>query len=110
VRGEEDDDPSIVRHLHDLAPLSNYAMEHKTFKTLAMETIAHDDARSKKIAGLSLQDKFATVLTILKEDEQYEAEYKLFVMGMSYANANNIPSYATAIQQIQQLIDHVLAV
>ena len=39
VRGQENDDPDIVRHIHDLSILSDYAIKHPAFKRLAIEAI-----------------------------------------------------------------------
>ncbi len=108
VRGEEKDDPAIVRHIHDLAILGDLALQHPDFKKLAIGTIACDDQRSEKIAGLSIQEKFATVFNILVEDKEYIQEYNRFVKGMSYAPDNTLPSFEQAMEKLRKLINTIL--
>ncbi len=108
IRGEEDDDPSIVRHIHDLAILGDLALQHQAFKKLAIRTINRDDLRSIKIAGLSIQEKFAVVLNILDEEKEYIDEYDRFVKGMSYAPDNTLPSFRQAMEKLRKLINTVL--
>lgn len=64
-RGQSDDDPDIVRHIHDLSILSDRAISHSGFKALAIEIINRDDRRSSKIGGLPIDKKFGIVLDIL---------------------------------------------
>jgi len=45
VREPQDDDPDLVRHIHDLVALQQRATEHADFKRLAIEMIARDDYR-----------------------------------------------------------------
>ena len=104
IRGEENDDPSIVRHIHDLAILGDLALQHPAFKELAIRTIDRDDQRSIKIAGLSIQEKFAVVLKILNEDKEYIDEYDRFVKGMSYAPDNALPSFEQAMEKLRKLV------
>jgi hypothetical protein len=108
VRGQENDDPDIVRHIHDLSILSDYAIKHPAFKQLVIETIDSDDQRSPKIAGLSLNAKFDTMLGILGSESEYEREYQRFVMGMSYGPDGSAPSFKVAIEKIHIMIAHIL--
>ena len=108
VRGEDNDDPSIIRHIHDLAILSDLALQHPAFKDLAIRTIERDDQRSIKIAGLSIQEKFAVVLNILDEEKEYIDEYDRFVKGMSYAPDNTLPSFQQAMEKLRKLINTVI--
>src|SRR5690606_21077097 len=51
VRGDSDDDPDIVRHIHDLAILSDRALAHPSFESLLIKTLDADDSRSVTISG-----------------------------------------------------------
>lgn len=42
IRGENDKQPDIVRHLHDLAKLSEHVLKHNRFAELAKVTIERD--------------------------------------------------------------------
>ncbi|HTI12801.1 MAG TPA: nucleotidyl transferase AbiEii/AbiGii toxin family protein [Puia sp.] len=108
VRGQENDNPDIVRHIHDLSILSDYAIKHAAFRQLVIETIDSDDQRSSKISGLSLSAKFDIMLGILNRESEYEKEYERFVMGMSYGPDGSVPSFKIAVEKIQIMITHIL--
>lgn len=108
VRGALDDDPAIVRHLHDLAILSGSALDHPDFARLVRLTLDRDDKRSEAVAGLSLTQKFANVISLLKTDAAYAAEYERFVQGMSYAPSHSVPSFQLAVDRVGHLIDSIM--
>lgn len=108
VRGQEDDDPSIVRHLHDLAILSDHVITHPAFKDLVKKTVSDDDKRSSSITGQTIQGKLTLMLNILRSDAEYVKEYERFVMGMSYAVDNSQPSFNQAIEKLHRLITYAL--
>jgi hypothetical protein len=107
-RGQSNDDPDVVRHIHDLSILSDRAIAHSSFKTLAIEIINRDDQRSSKIAGLPIDKKFETVLGILSNEQEYLGEYDRFVKGMSYAPDSVVPSFAQALEKLRLVIKHIL--
>lgn len=108
VRGQENDDPDIVRHIHDLSILSDYAIRHPAFKKLVIETIDRDDQRSPKISGLPLKSKFDILLDILDGEKEYEKEYERFVMGMSYGQDGSVPTFRNAVDKLRLMITHIL--
>ncbi|SEM91281.1 Nucleotidyl transferase AbiEii toxin, Type IV TA system [Chitinophaga rupis] len=107
-RGAEGDDPSIVRHLHDLSLLSPIGIAHPKFKEMVLMTLQQDDSRSKKLVGLTPKEKFSRAITTIKEDPEYEKEYIRFVEGMSYAKTSDMPPFHLAITNLEALIKHVL--
>jgi hypothetical protein len=107
VRQPEDDDPDLVRHIHDLAILQPHATSHADFKRLAIGMIGQDDDRCEKIAGLPMGEKLQLLLKILTTDREYRTEYTRFVQGMSYA-ATGVPTYEEAMIKLKVLIDHLL--
>ena len=111
VRGDQYDDPSIVRHIHDLAILKDCALTYEKFPTLVIESMKRDDNRSKNnpdFAGLPPEEKTAQMLTILESDDIYRGEYDRFVKGVSYAPESNIPDFDTAVTALKALVDKVL--
>ncbi|WP_257667054.1 nucleotidyl transferase AbiEii/AbiGii toxin family protein [Parapedobacter tibetensis] len=104
VRGENDDDPDIVRHIHDLAILSDRTLAHPSFESLLIKTLDADDYRSVTITGLSIREKFDIMLGILDSDQEYRSEYNRFVGGMSYAPDGTTLSFEDALGQIRKLI------
>lgn len=105
------DDPSIVRHLHDLAILKDTIIEDLNLCTLVYSSMKDDSSRSKNnlnYATMTLQEKFAEMLYIFKNDKEYPREYKYFIENMSYAKINSTPSFDEAIHNLEILTEQVL--
>jgi hypothetical protein len=107
VREPQDDDPDLVRHIHDLVALHERATAHPNFKRLTIDMIARDDDRCTKTAGWPLRDKMAILMDTLEKDGEYVAEYNRFVQGMSYASGK-VPSFEEAIKSLKELTNHLL--
>jgi hypothetical protein len=107
VREPQDDDPDLVRHMHDLIILNKQTIAHKDFKQLAIEMIARDDNRCAKISGRPLKEKLAIFMEILEADGEYLREYNRFVQGMSYS-PNKAPSFREAMIKLKELTNHIL--
>jgi hypothetical protein len=107
VRGGAYDDPSIVRHIHDLALLKDKALADKNFPALVAASMQEDDRRSKNnpsFAGLPMAKKFRQMLRVLETDAEYAEEYKRFVQGVSYAAEEQVPDFAAAVRTMCNLI------
>ena len=107
IREPQDDDPDLVRHIHDLVALHQHATEHKNFKRMAVEMIGRDDPRCAKISGWPLKEKVAFLIETLETDRVYPSEYNRFVQGMSYSAAG-APSYQEAISKLKELTNQLL--
>ena len=110
IRGEPFDDPSIVRHIHDLAILESLAIQEKSFIELAKKSICRDNNRSKRnknFSGLSTLEKFNQMLNILDNDAEYIKEYDYFVKGVSYAPQELILDFKTAVKAVRKLAEYV---
>jgi hypothetical protein len=111
-RNQADDDPAVVRHLHDLAILRKPALAHAGFAELVLAAMHKDDRRAKRNAsftGLPISEKFEQMLRCLTSDPQYVEEYDRFVQGVSYAKAGETPDFAQALQAVRQLVEAVTA-
>jgi hypothetical protein len=112
VRGGNEDDPSLVRHIHDLALLKELTLTNKSFATLVEASMQEDDRRSKNnpsFAGLPMSEKFRQLLTILETDkEAYAREYDLFVRGVSYAAEGDVPDFTAAVEAVHSLVEITL--
>lgn len=108
VRGSENDDPSIVRHLHDLSPLSSLAKAHPKFSEIVLTTLQQDDGRTEKLTGMTPRQKFSHAINALKVDPEYAKEYTRFVESMSYAGFKDMPDFASALSDFESLVKHVL--
>ena len=112
VRGDPYDDPSIVRHLHDLAMLKDIALRSPDFVRLVTAAMQQDDDRAKNdpsFEGLPMRDKFARVLSILASDALYPKEYDLFVRGTSYSQDGATPTFEAAVKAVKGLIEAATA-
>ena len=67
-----------------------------------------DDGRCKKIEGLSIREKFAYVIDLIKQDKEYPREYDRFVKSMSYANIEKMQSFEESLSSVESLMNHVL--
>jgi len=107
VRGGQDDDPYLVRHIHDLAILKDVALQHGAFSGLVATAMQHDGARPKNdvsISALSASDKFGRMMAVLQSDNEYAQEYKRFVSGVSYAAPEQTPSFTEALDVLRNLV------
>jgi predicted nucleotidyltransferase component of viral defense system len=104
VRGNEKDDPSLVRHLHDLALLKHRVLADEQFHVLVANAMRLDDRRAVSLSGLSIGDKFRKMMECLEGDREYQTEYDTFVRGVSYASEGAFPDFAMAMQAIRELV------
>lgn len=108
VRGIDDRQPDVVRHLHDLAKLGKQALIHPGFAQLVNLTIERDANRVDGISELTTSEKLNRMLTILEDDPLYPKEYDTFVHGMSYAQYAVVPTYIEAVQRVKRLVETVI--
>jgi hypothetical protein len=98
------DDPTIVRHLHDLAALEIVATTEDAFPDLLLETLTADSHRGGgALAELAPRDRLAVMLERLDKDEAYEGEYRRFVEGMAFVGTGDVPSYDNARSALSRL-------
>ena len=106
VRGEPQDDPAMVRHIHDLAMLETIARADAQFVRLVKEALARDNDRPKNIAAFarySPAQKFLLLFDILAQDKEYPKEYASFIENVSYARAGEVPDFHSAIEAVKRL-------
>lgn len=109
VRGDQYDDPAVVRHVHDLAMLKDVAMSSEKFSGLVKKSMSHDDRRSKNnqtFSGLPIEEKFGQMLSAFDNDKNYWQEYDQFVRGVSYAQS--VPDFDVAMQAVRDLVAVVI--
>jgi len=104
IRGHKQDDPSLVRHLHDLALLKSRALADEKFADLVKTSMQIDDRRTPLLTGLSIGEKFRVMLERLETDREYQAEYDTFVRGVSYAQEGEFPDFTTAMEAMRELV------
>jgi len=72
----------------------------------AKESLQRDQARrgGNLIADMSVADRLAKALKILKQDCLYQREYERFVASMSYAAEEELISFEEAVQALERII------
>jgi predicted nucleotidyltransferase component of viral defense system len=108
LRGNNDREPDVVRHLHDLAKLSWLVLSSPDFPILARETIRQDATRSSIVKDLSAEVMLCKMMAILEADVEYAKEYERFVTGMSYAEDTTVPTFAEAIRRLKLIVETVI--
>jgi hypothetical protein len=106
-RTDEKDDPTLIRHLHDLAALENMITDSENdFVTSAKVSLERDQERrgGSLIAAMSVTDRLTQALQILEEDALYQKEYEQFVTSMSYATEDELISFGEAVQTLGRII------
>ena len=103
-RGRADDDPTIIRHLHDLAALERHAASAPHFAELVGAAIAADVGRGGVTAGTDPAALIAEMMRRLERDPLWEQEYEDFVRAVSFARARESINYAGAIDAARRVI------
>ena len=107
IRGENDKQPEIVRHLHDLAKLSKAILAHNDFSAIAKITVERDTNRAVEIQGLAISEKLDLMLQILQTDAQYFQEYDTYVKAMVYSDSVTVPTFTEAIANVQGILSKI---
>ena len=107
-RDTVEDDPTIIRHLHDLAALETVIAEQKTpFAETAKQSLEQDQSRrgGEVISKMSVPDRLAKALDELKSDSLYRSEYEQFVLNMSYAEEDKKIDFDGACSALERIIN-----
>lgn len=107
-RNSEKDDPTMIRHLHDLAALKDTIWQDKDlFIECAKQSLEGDQERrgGDVIASMSISDRLLKAFEMLSSDELYREEYQQFVQNMSYADEDDQILFADALLVLKVFID-----
>jgi predicted nucleotidyltransferase component of viral defense system len=107
-RGAEKDDPTIVRHLHDLAALESRVGGAKDFVSLVQKAVAADANRGGGRAPVDAIERFAVMLDILEKDKLWAHEYAEFVQDVSFAKQEERISFVDALLAARRLVSTAL--
>jgi hypothetical protein len=103
-RGAEDDDPAIIRHLHDLAALESHVADVPEFAALVRQAAEADMGRGGQGGPENTGDRFALMLDKLGNDKLWAAEYETFVLQVSFAEQGERISFADAFAATGRLV------
>jgi hypothetical protein len=105
-RGAEDDDPTIIRHLHDLAALKPSAEAAPEFVKLVRKAAADDTGRGgEATASISPAALFAGMLERLSADRLWATEYEDFVRQVSFADVGERIGFDEALGAVGELVE-----
>lgn len=110
IRGSKDDDPSVIRHVYDLAVLREHIGKQSLFKKLVKKCMKADVDRIKnksELVKLSAKERFEELLNCLEADLEYSSDYDRFVRGVCYSPEDKIPDFDVAVESIRSLIESV---
>jgi hypothetical protein len=104
-RSSPKDDPTIVRHLHDLAALEAIAAAAPAFASLVLESAQADTGRGGGDAPREPVERLALMLERLAIDPLWANEYDRFVHDKSFAKPDEVISFAMALEAVRRLAD-----
>jgi hypothetical protein len=102
-RTRPNDDPTIIRHLHDLAALEQYVAAAPRFAELVLTAAAADEGRGRATAA-DPAAMFAEMLRRLETDPLWAREYEEFVRAVSFAGPGEAIEFADALAACTRLI------
>ncbi|MAF97738.1 MAG: hypothetical protein CMH26_03800 [Micavibrio sp.] len=106
-RSSDKDDPTMIRHLHDLAALKETIWsDKKQFISCAHQSLESDQNRrgGDIIASMSITDRLTKAYEMLSTDDAYREEYRQFVQNMSYADEDEQISFDEALSSLEKII------
>lgn len=107
-RSSENDDPAMVRHLHDLCALSSFIDSNFTlFKTTVLGSFSVDQATSARKLDGDFNQSITEAVEILATDKLYLTEYRQFVNAMSYADDDKKIDFEQAVDSLKDLVDRL---
>ena len=106
-RGEENDDPTIIRHLHDLAALETHVAASPAFAHLVQQAALADTGRRGGRAPAAAAERFAMMLDRLQREKFWADEYDEFVRQVSFARADEVIGFENALAAGRRLVARI---
>jgi hypothetical protein len=104
-RGSVKDDPTIIRHLHDLAALRETVAASAGFADLVRETAAGDAGRAGEgTASIAPATLLSGMLEKLTDDKLWAGEYQDYVDAVSFARPAERIGFDQALAAVRDLV------
>lgn len=102
----KDFDPTLMRHLYDLAALKNILVENNTvFKTLLAKIYAEDGKKWKgKYTFASLSEVIENFEKLMTTQAQFQKAYEQFVQNMCYDSFAEELSFKQALKDLKIIL------
>jgi hypothetical protein len=101
-----ENDPTIMRHLHDLSALKNEVL-NSAFMTILKSSFEMDKGRHGSNYNRELKEFLKITLDKLIRDKEYKKEYEMFVSSMSYAKTAEMITFDSAIKSLDKIVEYV---
>lgn len=108
-RGTPQDDPTLVRHLHDLAALETQVRAAPVFHALVRAAAEADTGRGGGRHPEIPDERFLLMLERLRNDPLWAEEYEDFVRQVSFAAPMATLGFEAALAACARLVAAVLA-
>lgn len=95
-------DPTIMRHLHDLSALHSQ-IQTDNFVNMLQKSFNNDLGRSGSNKDIDLITSLNNTYDSLKNDKMYKKEYENFVDNMCYGKDNEIINFNTALNDFKEI-------
>lgn len=102
----KENDPTIVRHLHDIVALEDL-LYTKEFVELLQKSYETDKGRGGFDNNYTLPEFIEITLDKLTEDKVYKKEYSDFVDSMSYAKGSEVITFEKALNYFNRMYDFI---
>jgi hypothetical protein len=103
-RGSADDDPTIIRHLHDLAALKETVTKSGDFPRLVRKAVSDDTGRGGEATASSDPEVlFAGMFDRLSADPLWATEYQDYVRQVSFAAPSDLIGFDQALAAVKDL-------
>lgn len=107
-RGSDEDDPTVVRHLYDLATLEKHIKDINQFVELTAKTMKTDTKRGGSDIPVNLADRFEMMFNLLRTDGLWETEYENFVRYVSFGKTEERIDFSEALLHTAKLVNLTL--
>ena len=101
--GSDKDDPTIIRHLHDLAALESHIASAARFAELLRSAAEADTGRGGGRAPADSEERLRRMLELLDTDPLWAVEYDRFVQNVSFAAADEVIPFSDALEAARRL-------
>ena len=102
--GSMHDDPTIIRHLHDLAALASHIQAGSSFQVLVRQTTEADTGRGGGMVPIAAVDRFARMLERLHQEKFWAEDYEVYVRAVSFASLQERITFDQALARVEKLI------
>jgi predicted nucleotidyltransferase component of viral defense system len=104
ARSEGTGDPSMIRHLHDLAALESHVTDAPAFVGLTREVVALDVGRGDPNRPQEIAELLPAMLKELTSSPHWRSDYDTFIRSVSYAASDQSISFDDALAACTRLV------